>query len=87
MQRINISQHKQKQIELGLSIAEMAREDQEENVEPIKIVVSLIKQSLNRDEGWKAYYTSEMDGIQEIPIDKTIYEKLSLERKIEQLLL
>lgn len=74
-----------KQIELGLSIAEMAREDQEENVEPIKIVVSLIKQSLNRDEGWKAYYTSEMDGIQEIPIDKTIYEKLSLERKIEQL--
>lgn len=74
-----------KQIELGLSIAEMAREDQEENVEPIKIVFSLIKQSLNRDEGWKAYYTSEMDGIQEIPIDKTIYEKLSLERKIEQL--
>ena len=74
-----------KQIELGLSIAEMAREDQEENVEPIKIVVSLKKQSLNRDEGWKAYYTSEMDGIQEIPIDKTIYEKLSLERKIEQL--
>lgn len=74
-----------KQIELGLSIAEMAREEQKENIQSIKIVFSLINQSLKRDEGWKAYYTSEMDRIQEIPVDNTIYKKLSLERKIEQL--
>lgn len=75
----------QKQIEIGLAIAEMAQEDTEENDSPIKTVISLIKQSLGRDDGWKAYYTSEMNELKELPRDTTIYKKLSMERKIEQL--
>lgn len=75
----------QKQIEMGLAIAEMAQEDMEEDDSPTKIVISLIKQSLGRDDGWKAYYTSEMNELQELPRDTTIYKKLSVEREIEQL--
>ena len=53
-----------KQIDIGIEIADMAKEDKTES--PIKVVLSLIKQMLVRDEGWKEYYASEMDRLQKI---------------------
>lgn len=73
-----------KQIEIGLSIGGMAQEDLCEESNAIETVISLIKQSLNRDEGWKEYYSSEMNTISAKDDDLTIYEKLLKEREIEQ---
>lgn len=74
-----------KQIEIGMSIAEMAQEDIKEDTSPIETVISLIKQSLGRDEGWKEYYSSEMDAISDNDVSLTVFEQLATERDIEQL--
>jgi len=55
------SSQTQKQIDIGIEIAKMAEDDIEEEGSKIKLILSLIKQSLNRDEGWKNYYFQEME--------------------------
>lgn len=75
----------QKQIEVGLEIAKMAQEEQTSEDSPMKTVISLIKQMLSRDEGWKEYYIDEMDSIDNIVNNSTIYEKLLEESRIEKL--
>lgn len=74
-----------KQIEIGLSIAEMAKEDSDGDSQAIKTVISLIKQSLGRDEGWKEYFVSEMNTVTIPPESSAIYEKLLAEKNIEQM--
>ncbi|HFG2301629.1 hypothetical protein ACTPDT_11590 [Clostridioides difficile] len=60
----------QKQIDIGIKIAEMATEDEL----LMNSVFSLIKQIINRDEGWKEYYANEMNSINEEKM-KIIYMK------------
>lgn len=71
-----------KQIDIGIEIADMAKEDKTES--PIKVVLSLIKQMLVRDEGWKEYYASEMDTIAEDNAESQVYDRLLKERQTEQ---
>jgi replicative superfamily II helicase len=71
----------QKQIEIGMEIAQMAAEEITEKTEPFEVVKSLMKQSLQRDEGWKEFYKEEMNKIQLKPSESKIYEVLTLERK------
>lgn len=71
-----------KQIDIGIEIADMAKEDKTES--PIKVVLSLIKQMLVRDEGWKEYYASEMDTIAEDNAESQVYDRLLKERQAEQ---
>ncbi len=78
------SSQTQKQIKIGIDIAEMAREEFDENPSAIESVVSLIKQMLKRDVGWKEYYASEMDTIEEDEAESTIYDRLLKERQAEQ---
>lgn len=73
-----------KQIDIGIEIADMAKEDKTES--PIKVVLSLIKQMLVRDEGWKEYYASEMDTIAEDNAESQVYDRLLKERQAEQFL-
>lgn len=75
-----------KQIEIGLEIADLAKEDYDEGDSPIKVVISLIKQMLKRDEGWKEYYISEMDSIEDDSVECSIYGRLLKECQIEHLL-
>lgn len=75
----------QKQIDIGLEIAKMAQEDLKSENDPIKPVISLIKQMLSRDEGWKEYYTSEMNSIENNDDNFSIYDLLLEEAKIEKL--
>lgn len=75
----------QKQIEIGLEIAKMSQEEKDSEDSPIKPVISLIRQMLSRDEGWKEYYTSEMDLIENIVENSSIYDLLLAETKIERL--
>jgi len=75
----------QKQIDIGLEIAKMVQEEQHSDDPSIKPVFSLITQMLRRDEGWKEYYVSEMDSIDNISEDSRIYERLLEESRIEKL--
>src|SRR5690606_6197706 len=67
-----------KQIDIGLEIANMANDDDEKYKDNrINQLIDLIKQSLNRDEGWKDYYTDEMDSIEDnhdVSYNYKIYE-------------
>ncbi len=68
------SKQTRKQIEIGLAIAKMF-ETEDTNEEDTKILLDLIKQSVNRDDGWKEYYRSEMNQIEmdeNINIRKTL---------------
>ncbi len=78
------SQQTQKQIDIGLEIAKMASEDKGAEDAAIKPVVSLIKQMLDRDEGWKEYYTMEMQSIGDHEYVNDKYEQLANETKIEK---
>lgn len=79
------SDQTQKQIDIGLEITKMAQDEQDSDESPIKQVISLIKQMLNRDEGWKEYYTDEMDSIENKIENTTMYERLLEESRIEKL--
>lgn len=73
-----------KQIEIGLQIAELAKQELEEEEPAFKVLTSLIKQSLQRDEGWKEFYKEEMDKIEVVDRTSNIYEILQLEKKAEE---
>ena len=80
----------QKQIEIGFDIVDMAKEDgvpQEAEAE-IRLLFSTINQCLNRDEGWKLYYSSRMDEISQPDKDKAVlYSVLEKERNAYEELL
>ncbi|MGH6810779.1 MAG: DEAD/DEAH box helicase family protein [Methylocella sp.] len=48
------------QIELGLEIADMTRQEIEDGTPPVDAFSGLIRQSLNRDADWKAFYVEQM---------------------------
>ncbi|MHA3786749.1 DEAD/DEAH box helicase [Flavobacterium hauense] len=72
-----------KQIELGFEIAEMGAEDIKDN-DASKVLMSLINQSINRDEGWKEFYKEEMDKTSSNEPATNIYNILQLEKDAEE---
>lgn len=75
------SSQTKKQLDIGLEIAEMAVDELSEKNEPIDALKSLMKQLLNRDEGWKEFYKEEMNKITPYSNYSKIYETFVLERK------
>lgn len=75
------SSQTKKQLEIGFEIAKMASEDLSDKSNPKTVMDSLIKQLLQRDEGWKEFYKEEMNSITPIQNNSSIYEILVLERK------
>lgn len=73
-----------KQIDIGLSIAEMTKEDEENPDNPIDTINTLLRQSVGRDEGWKQYYITEMTDEDYRENPTSLYEKLKIEREIEK---
>jgi replicative superfamily II helicase len=69
-----------KQIEIGLNVTKFATEDGETNG-AVKAIDALLKQFLQRDEGWKQYYYNEMDGIEKSIPNDGILDVLELERQ------
>jgi hypothetical protein len=51
------------QIEIGLEIADMAKQDIEEGKDPADAFNGLLRQCLRRDPDWKTYYTEQMGGV------------------------
>ena len=75
----------QKQIEIGFKVAKMAKKEISEEDHPMKKIFSLINQILKRDEGWKEYYTDEMNVIVQENVENKIYNRYSEENKLEKL--
>jgi len=61
--RKHLSDQTRAQIEIGLEIAEMAKEEMERGVPPLQAISNLARQCLKRDPAWKAYYVEKMDEI------------------------
>lgn len=78
------SEQTNKQIDIGLNISELAKDDVKNGEEPFKSLVGLINQCLGRVDDWKMFYTSKMNGLskdEQSLIDYTVLEK---ERNIEK---
>ncbi len=78
------SEQTKKQIAIGLKIAEMAIEDIDRSKKSFDVVASLIKQSLQRDEGWKEFYVEEMNQITDSEAKSDIYNILQIEKDAEE---
>lgn len=75
------------QIEIGLEVSEMAKEEDIKNGNDYtKVILELINQCLKRDDGWKEFYKEKMDAnINSNPSSTgKILEILELERKAEE---
>jgi replicative superfamily II helicase len=81
------SSQTRRQIEIGLEVAEMAKEeDLKSNNDYTKVIPQLATQCINRDDGWKEFYRDKMDTcVSEslAPINNTL-KILELERKAEE---
>lgn len=59
------------QIEIGLEIADMARQDIEGGMEPWQAFVELANKCLKRDDDWKAFYVEQMEKVSVAGSDQT----------------
>ncbi len=74
-----------KQIEIGFQVAGFAKEDSDIKAGPYKIVTELINQVLARDEGWKFYYSEEMQKVNDDFDKSNVYDILYKEYNAERL--
>ena len=58
--RKHLSSQLEKQIEIGLQLADMADEEIKEGKQPVMALHGLVNQCLGRDAGWKAFYAEQM---------------------------
>lgn len=72
------------QIEIGLEIAEMARQEIKDDETPRKVFSSLINQCLRRDEGWKAFYGDQMDAVRPSGANQRVLKAYAAELSAEQ---
>jgi len=67
--RGHFSAQTQTQIEIGLEIAELAKEDILNGAGPQTALASLVRQCLGREEGWKEFYNERMSSMSNPPAD------------------
>jgi len=72
------------QIEIGIEVAKIAKEEIHDDVPPEKILRDLINQCLRRDEGWKEFYIEQMNQISQTRTTPKILDIFSSEMKAEQ---
>jgi len=79
-----LSPQMSRQIEIGLEIAEMAKQDIEDGETPVKAFQDLMRQCLRRDEDWKAFYVEQMDEVKPSGADERILRTYAAELVAEQ---
>lgn len=72
-----------KQIEIGFETTQFAVEEARSS-DGFQLLIDLIKPCLNRDEGWKSFYSERMDSIESRESDNDLLKILELERKAEE---
>lgn len=79
------SEQTQKQIEIGLNVVKFLKEELETedgSANSVTVLIGVLKQLLNRDDGWKSYYVEEMDKVALNNKNKILTE-LSVQQKAE----
>jgi len=82
-ERRYLSTQTRQQVEIGLEIVEMTKEDKEAKSKPIDILMGLVNQCLKRDPYWKAFYVEKMDAIGPATIALNALDIFSLELEAE----
>ena len=77
------SEQTQKQVEIGLQLAEWSNEENEEN--KLQQLIDLINQCLKRDDGWKEFYKEEMDKTSCDIVENDMYQIIVAEKRAEKL--
>jgi len=72
------------QIEIGLQIAEMARQEIEEGETPANAFAGLVKQCLGRADDWKAFYAEQMEKVKPAGANERILRIYAAELVAEQ---
>lgn len=72
------------QIEIGLEIAEMARQEIDEGEMPTNAFAGLVKQCLGRDDDWKAFYAKQMEKVKPAGANERILRIYAAELEAEQ---
>ncbi|MEG9433864.1 DEAD/DEAH box helicase family protein [Terriglobus sp. ADX1] len=81
--KLNFSEMTHKQIEIGIAIADLARDEIAEGVDPLSALDSLVKQCLTRDEGWKSFYSQEMESVAVNPTQPALLDMFAAELTAE----
>ncbi|ALC88887.1 DEAD/DEAH box helicase [Bacillus sp. FJAT-18017] len=79
--REHFSAQTRTQIEIGLEIAEFAKEEIKGGIKPRKAFLGLLAQSLRRDEGWKEFYNENMDELNAEKSSSKMLDILTLEKE------
>lgn len=71
------------QIEIGLEIANLAKDEIKEGKTPFDAFSSLVRQCVLRDGGWKAFYSQQMDGVRPKGANEELLTVYSMELQAE----
>jgi hypothetical protein len=82
--KLNFSDMTHKQIEIGMTVADLAKEEIAEGVAPMMALERLIRQCLDRDEHWKDFYTQEMDTLNVKATSPALLDMFSAELDAEK---
>ncbi len=82
--RAFFSTQTQTQIDIGLEIAEITKEDSKPGAKSIDVINGLIKQCLKRDEGWKLFYADKMNTSTISERERKVLNVLELEKEAEE---
>lgn len=79
-----LSAQMDKQVEIGLTIADIARsQDMAEDADPKVTLLGVASQCLKRDEGWKAFYAEKMEEVEPRAPDGNVLKLFEAERAAE----
>ncbi len=79
-----LSSQMSRQIEIGLEIAEMAKQDIENGEKPVDAFNGLVRQCLRRDEDWKAFYVEQMEKVKPSGANEKVLRIYASELAAEQ---
>lgn len=72
-----------KQVKIGIELGKMAKQEITDGETPLDAFNGLVKQSLSRDDEWKAYYGEQMAGVAPAGANKAILAIYAAELKAE----
>jgi replicative superfamily II helicase len=79
-----LSSQMSRQIEIGLEIAEMAKQDIDGGDTPAEAFNALVRQCLQRDEDWKAFYVEQMAKVKPSGANERVLRIYAIELAAEQ---
>lgn len=79
-----LSPQMQTQIEIGLQIAEMARQEIDDGEKPVAALNGLIRQCLGRADDWKAFYMEQMEKVKPAGANEHLLHTYAAELDAEQ---